>query len=345
MLLQVKKSCADTLLGITWTGGANAFLGLESTLVALDPNDGKIQHVYGQVGAENFVGLAYDSTRTRLYALSQEKNLYSIDELSPLNVRLIGKLFFEGSDSINWSANSLCYDPESRSLYCSMRVDYWPYFNGSVLSKINTNTAEVEIIGPFNGVSNNYILSGLAYDEATGQLYGVSNYLSPGSSYPDYTQVVSVNPDDASLTGLYETPAYYIQGLAKGPGDGILYSWMSSDSGHYYLKAMLDEKTTEVLGSSDSAGGVFALTSTAPSLHLKVTGTKVSLSWTPVIGANGYSLYYAPLDVSYTDQIDLGDRTGISFDLWEGAKYYVAILAYDESGVVEISNIEYFTIE
>src|SRR6266702_576484 len=69
------------ILGITWD---------KSVLVSFDPITGTITEKHAWLNPnENFVGLAYDSNRNRLYALSQvSRNLYSIDPLTR-DVKLI----------------------------------------------------------------------------------------------------------------------------------------------------------------------------------------------------------------------------------------------------------------
>ena len=85
----------------------------------------------------------------------------------------------------------------------------------------------------------------------------------------------------------------------------------------------------------------------APTLTVTTSGTMVSLSWTSVAGATGYTLSYAPSP--YTGpasigSIPMGTQTAMSAILWEGAAYYVAIQAYDSVESSGYSNIEYFII-
>jgi Putative metal-binding motif/PKD domain len=83
----------------------------------------------------------------------------------------------------------------------------------------------------------------------------------------------------------------------------------------------------------------------APSLTVTISDVNVSLSWTDIQLATGYTLFYAPYpDASYIEQIDMGTAIGISLDLWGGAAFYVAVKAYNSSGSSEYSNIEYFDL-
>ena len=82
----------------------------------------------------------------------------------------------------------------------------------------------------------------------------------------------------------------------------------------------------------------------APTLTVTTLGVNVTLSWTPVPGATGYILFYAPYPAaSYIGQIDMGTQTSLSFDA-SGLAFFVAIQSYNSSGSSELSNIEYFDL-
>ena len=83
----------------------------------------------------------------------------------------------------------------------------------------------------------------------------------------------------------------------------------------------------------------------APKLTATTSGMTVLLSWTSVAGATGYALYYAPYPYAGPEtigRIDMGTKTSMSANLWEGAAFYVAIQAYDTVESSGYSNIEYF---
>jgi hypothetical protein len=72
----------------------------------------------------------------------------------------------------------------------------------------------------------------------------------------------------------------------------------------------------------------------APTMILSTQGLNVSVFWSPVASATGYTLCYAPYpwmpwmtmdDIKYAD---MSNATDISFYLWQGAAYYVAVQAY-----------------
>jgi len=94
-------------------------------------------------------------------------------------------------------------------------------------------------------------------------------------------------------------------------------------------------------------GGGIALALEPPILTVTTSGPTVSLSWTSVAGANGYTLYYAPYPYTGPDSIgniSMGIQTSMSASLWDGAAFYVAVEAYDSVETSGYSNIEYFII-
>jgi len=97
-----------------------------------------------------------------------------------------------------------------------------------------------------------------------------------------------------------------------------------------------------IFGSVTSDSGL-----DAPTLTVSTAGTTLSLSWTSVAGATGYTLIYAPAPYTGPDtigSIPLGAQTSMSASLWNGAAFYVAIQAYDSSKSSGYSNIEHFII-
>ena len=91
--------------------------------------------------------------------------------------------------------------------------------------------------------------------------------------------------------------------------------------------------------------GGMALALEAPTLTVTTSGTTVSLSWTSVAGATGYTLYYAPYPkADPIGNITLGDKTSMSASLPDGSAFYVALQAYDGAGSSGYSNIAHFTL-
>ncbi|MDY6974254.1 MAG: YbhB/YbcL family Raf kinase inhibitor-like protein [Thermodesulfobacteriota bacterium] len=83
----------------------------------------------------------------------------------------------------------------------------------------------------------------------------------------------------------------------------------------------------------------------APSLSVTSGGTNVALSWTPVSDATGYLLYYAPYpDSQPVRNVNLGNQTEISFTLWDGAAFYVAVKSYNAQATSGFSNVDFFNL-
>ncbi|MCX5883562.1 MAG: cytochrome C [Deltaproteobacteria bacterium] len=92
---------------------------------------------------------------------------------------------------------------------------------------------------------------------------------------------------------------------------------------------------------------IFSVSGTAlsqpqpPVLSVVISGTWIDLSWTPVQGATGYTLSFAPIPYTGIASIgtaDMGTQTSLSGYLWVGAAYYVAIQSRDGSGLSSYSN-------
>jgi hypothetical protein len=85
----------------------------------------------------------------------------------------------------------------------------------------------------------------------------------------------------------------------------------------------------------------------APQLSYATNGLDLTINWTPVPGATGYTLYYAPYP--YTGEasiasMGMGSNTAFNITLWEGAAYYIAVTARNSYGASGYSNIGQFTI-
>jgi len=90
---------------------------------------------------------------------------------------------------------------------------------------------------------------------------------------------------------------------------------------------------------------LFANTLTSPQINISVSGLDVSLSWKAVENATGYRLYYAAYPYLGDDtigNIDLASDLQFSATLTNGAAFYVAVKAYNDSESSNYSNIELF---
>jgi spore coat protein H len=86
----------------------------------------------------------------------------------------------------------------------------------------------------------------------------------------------------------------------------------------------------------------------SPQLSYQTQGLDISISWTEVPEATGYTLYYVPNP--YTGSESIGsfalptETNSVSYTLWEDAAYYIAITASNEQGESDYSNIEAFML-
>ena len=104
----------------------------------------------------------------------------------------------------------------------------------------------------------------------------------------------------------------------------------------------LDAFSSQVLILS---GKVLFSKPSSPTLSLTKVNKTVTAAWNGIAGAAGYILYYAPYpDVSYINNIDMQQQTGLSVEVPAGAAFYVGITSYNKDGESEYSNIEYFVI-
>ena len=226
----------------------------------------------------------------------------------------------------------LAYDCTHMILY---GTDYKNLFT------INTATGTALFVGSFGSELRN--MTALAYDKEAKTLWGVD--LSTAQLYR-----ISIETGLATAVG--PTGVNNISDVFVCQASGEIFGVGYGDCCAYlYAIDRLTGAATKVSSrrlSGQKAIGLAAPCSvlpTAPTLEISISGTTVSLSWNPVLGAEGYRLYYAPYpDVSYIKSIDAGTATSASFDLPVGAAFYVAVQSYEGSFYSDYSNVEHFVI-
>ncbi len=98
-------------------------------------------------------------------------------------------------------------------------------------------------------------------------------------------------------------------------------------------------------GSSEYSNVVFFRILAEPVITVSTTGSNVTASWTPVSGASGYMLYYAPYpNAEYIGSYDMQNQTSITLNI-PGAAFYVAVKAYKDSAFSNFSNIGHFVTQ
>ena len=101
-----------------------------------------------------------------------------------------------------------------------------------------------------------------------------------------------------------------------------------------------DDNPEDPVDEPDDSAGV----PQAPTLTLTMEGSQVSISWTAVPDADGYTLLYAPYpDAEQIGSFDMGSQTSITFN-GTGFAFYVAVKAFFAKGNSELSNIESFDL-
>ncbi len=223
------------IVGITWD---------KSVLVSFDPYTGNIteKHAWLKVG-ENFVGLAHNYNRNKLYALAQVSfNLYSIDPLTR-DVKLAGKLQINGQD-----VSGLSYDPDGDVLY-TVVLHFGPGITNpwSELAKVNADTASVTVVGKIaEGLCNS-----LCWREYDGRLNSYLVSASGSWDSPYKASVISIDSHTAAMVPVFQTPYHAIMGLARKPGEDAYFSWVNSDT-LFYGEVNLGTKTITDLAPSNA---------------------------------------------------------------------------------------------
>ncbi len=89
----------------------------------------------------------------------------------------------------------------------------------------------------------------------------------------------------------------------------------------------------------------------SPNLKVVVDGRNVAASWDTVRNATGYRLFYADYPAAafnpdpIIEELDMGAETGISVRLPKGTGFFVALKAYNDAGMSDYSNVEFFVID
>lgn len=233
LILSVGVGRAD-VLGITFTN---------SWLVSFDPQSGVISQWHTQLDPiERFVGLAYNPTTSTIYASAQvSDNLYSIDPISLQTKKLGSKQVGGGVD-----ITSLAFDTNNGVLYATA-VDG---FGNSRLYAIETGSGVSPILV---GTLDAPYVDSLSFNPDDGNLYGYSVPCSGPADSPCKASLIRIDPSDAQVTTLFQTPYHTVLGLAKIPGEDAYYTWVNSTS-HTYGRLDVATSTISLLGDSDPVG-------------------------------------------------------------------------------------------
>ena len=237
----------DHLIGITWG---------DSRLVSFDPYIGAVTEIHTQLNPrEDFRGLAYDPNHNKLYALSQvENNLYSIDPMT-LSTSHIGDVHIDRQTSWGVDAGALAYDTVTDALFTV--IEHWDSDNTTIWSELVEIDIENAALRRVGRIPGSFITS-MDYNDQDGYLYGVATQGVGGWDSPYKSHVIRINPDNAVMSELFETPYHTVLGFAKKPGKNTYLSWINWTS-HFYGEINLDTQTITPLGNADAVGVISAL--------------------------------------------------------------------------------------
>lgn len=172
--------------------------------------------------------------------------------------------------------------------------------------------------------------------------------ISSATVYNPSVQIGGLEKDGEYMVELWDT---------RNQGQPITRNYLKSEAKTLSVTIPSFDKDYFVGFSVNSDNGNVPLS--PPALSASVSGVHVDLSWTIPSGADGITLYYTPAvlnyngttlyytyyipsDLIYTwDSIDMGSMNMLSFDLFSGFDYYLALTAYNRSGSTSgYSNIE-----
>jgi hypothetical protein len=119
----------------------------------------------------------------------------------------------------------------------------------SALVRVDRDDASTTVVG---GAIAGLAIS-LGWNDTDGTLDGLVVYDSGSWDSPAKASVISINPDTAAVTTLFETPYHTIMGLAKEPGKNAFFTWVNSTS-HNYGEIDLAARAVNLLALSDVVG-------------------------------------------------------------------------------------------
>jgi hypothetical protein len=115
------------------------------------------------------------------------------------------------------------------------------------LAKVDTVNGNVTVIGTIgNGICNS-----LCWRDSDGKLNSYIVYGSGPDNSPYKASLVTIDPNTAAMTTLFETPYHTIAGLAQRPGRNAYVSWINADTA-FYGEVNLDTKSITQLAPHDA---------------------------------------------------------------------------------------------
>jgi len=213
---------------------------------------------------------------------------------------------------------------------------------------------QTSLSGPLPAGSAFYVAV-QAYDKnGVGELSNIEHFVIPAiPESPVLTAGMNGNAVNLSWTSVNGAEGYKLiyspfptgdpEGVADVGNQTFIPSFTLPAGSMYYVAVQGYNSGGESQISNREVITVPALLS-SPSLFVNKTGRTVSLSWTSVMNADGYTLYYLNALGKKIGELDMKKQRELSLTLPANSKFHVAVQAYNAEGKSGFSNVEYFEI-
>lgn len=211
----------------------------------------------------------------------------------------------------------LLIDMKSDYSYCDSKEAFWSSDNTKIAAK----------------VCYNYQTCLAVYDAVSGSLTG-SACFDQNLGYTVYNvQLYGFSPDNKWLL---------FSSWLNDPANGELSKIGVKQDGTLDFSNGITLLSNVNINSATWGNLSSASPSTlvAPTLQVQKTSSKITIFWNAVAGAQSYTLYVAPLDLSTIIDIPMGNTTTLSVDIWQSPSYYIAVRANNQSGSSDYSNLK-----
>jgi len=137
--------------------------------------------------------------------------------------------------------------------------------------------------------------------------------------------------------------SYYWSGTSYTSGKSSAWSvHMSNGYTNHNLKSLGYYGVWPVRAGASLSGITVPM---APSMNVETSGINVTITWSNVPTADGYTLFYAPYPAGAPiNSMGVETQTSFSITLYPSASYYLAVKAYNSYGSSDYSNIVYFSL-
>lgn len=229
----------------------------DNRLVLFDPFRGLTNEVLAVLpdALNDSPGFELDANNNRLLVMDRSDVLYSIDAAT-LDVERIGQAAVREAEvptatfgTLRGEAGNLALDPATDTLYTT--VTYSDFFKDNKpefteLVSIDQQTAEVTVLGK---IADGALITQVGWNASNGTLVGT---LTRGGQNDEYT-IVSIDPNELTVTEEFDTPYSVMLGLAPDPEEANRFvSWINTATGHYYGEINLETESIELISRAET---------------------------------------------------------------------------------------------